>query len=92
MQQFLNIIKFSTKNHETWNNMAASYTKLGQKDKAHFVFQEAIKYDYENWKIWENYLWVIIQFKTKNSIFFYRLALIVDTLTKLLKHIIDYLI
>ncbi|RMZ94282.1 tetratricopeptide repeat 27 [Brachionus plicatilis] len=47
-------------NHETWNNLAASYTKLGQKDKAHFVFQEAIKYDYENWKIWENYLWTSI--------------------------------
>ncbi len=21
------------------------------------MFQEALKYDYENWKVWENYLW-----------------------------------
>ena len=46
-------------NHETWNNLAASYLKLNQKDKAHSVFTEALKVDYENWKIWENFLWVI---------------------------------
>lgn len=50
--------------------MAASYTKLGQKDKAHFVFQEAIKYDYENWKIWENYLWVIIKKNLKKNVLY----------------------
>ena len=30
---------------------------LSHRDKAHDVFQEALKYDYENWKVWENYLW-----------------------------------
>lgn len=63
---------FFKQNHETWNNLAASYTKLGQKDKAHFVFQEAIKFDYENWKIWENYLWVFEKkIKLKPLIFRY---------------------
>ena len=37
--------------------MAASYLKMKQKDKAHAVFREALKVDYENWKIWENFLW-----------------------------------
>lgn len=43
--------------HETWNNLAAAYIKNNQKDKAHTILQEAIKQDYENWKVWENYLW-----------------------------------
>lgn len=40
--------------------MAAAYIKNNQKDKAYTVLQEALKHDYENWKIWENYLWVIM--------------------------------
>ena len=36
------------------------------RNKAHAVFQEALKYDYENWKIWENFLWVSV----KKEIFF----------------------
>jgi tetratricopeptide (TPR) repeat protein len=44
-------------NFETWNNLAAAYIKSNQKDKAHTILQEAIKQDYENWKVWENYLW-----------------------------------
>ena len=43
--------------HETWNNLAASYIKLNDKNKAHAVFQEALKFDYDNAKIWENFLW-----------------------------------
>lgn len=43
--------------HETWNNLAAAYIKLNDKNKAHAVFQEALKYDYDNVKVWENFLW-----------------------------------
>ena len=28
------------------------------RDKAHSVFLEAIKCNYDNWKVWENFLWV----------------------------------
>ena len=38
------------------------------RNKAHAVFQEALKYDYENWKIWENFLWVGVK---KNSLLEY---------------------
>ncbi|CAF3109580.1 unnamed protein product [Rotaria sp. Silwood2] len=44
-------------NFEAWNNLAACHTKLKQKDKAHKVFLEAIKCNYDNWKVWENFLW-----------------------------------
>ncbi|CAF1483268.1 unnamed protein product [Adineta ricciae] len=44
-------------NFEAWNNLAACHTKLKQKDKAHKVFMEAIKCNYDNWKVWENFLW-----------------------------------
>ena len=43
--------------HEVWNNLAASYIKMKEKNKAHAVFQEALKYAYDNAKIWENFLW-----------------------------------
>ncbi len=28
------------------------------RDKAHKVFVEAIKCNYDNWRVWENFLWV----------------------------------
>ncbi|CAF2114729.1 unnamed protein product [Rotaria magnacalcarata] len=46
-----------TDNFEAWNNLAACHIKLKQKDKAHKVFLEAIKCNYDNWKVWENFLW-----------------------------------
>jgi hypothetical protein len=34
------------------------------RDKAHKVFVEAIKCNYDNWRVWENFLWVcLIEFK-----------------------------
>ncbi len=30
------------------------------RDKAHKVFVEAIKCNYDNWKVWENFLWVCL--------------------------------
>lgn len=43
--------------HEVWNNLAASYIKMNEKNKAHGVFIEALKHAYDNGKIWENFLW-----------------------------------
>ncbi|XP_052862929.1 tetratricopeptide repeat protein 27 [Anopheles cruzii] len=49
---------------ESWNNLAKAYVKLGEKDRAHKILQEALKCNYNNWMVWENYLLVSVD--TKN--------------------------
>lgn len=44
--------------YESWNNLAKAYIKLGEKDRAHKILQESLKCNFNNWKIWENYLFV----------------------------------
>ncbi len=46
--------KMLLQNFEAWNNLSNSYIKLGQKARAWKVLQEAVKCDYDNWKIWDN--------------------------------------
>lgn len=43
---------------EAWNNLAQAYLKLGNKRCAFHALKEAIRCDYENWKVWENFLFV----------------------------------
>ena len=43
-------------NFEAWNNLANAYIKQGQKARAWKVLQEAVKCDYDNWKVWDNIL------------------------------------
>lgn len=45
---------------ESWNNLAMAYIKMGQKPRAHKILQEALKCNFNNWKIWENYLLVSV--------------------------------
>jgi len=45
---------------ESWNNLAKAYINLGDKKRAHKVFHEAIKCNFNNWKIWENFLFVSV--------------------------------
>lgn len=47
---------FLLKNFEAWNNLSNAYIKLGQKSRAWKVLQEAVKADYDNWRIWDNIL------------------------------------
>ncbi|XP_065076866.1 tetratricopeptide repeat protein 27 [Ochlerotatus camptorhynchus] len=49
---------------EPWNNLAMAYIKLGDKKRAHKVLQEALKCNFNNWKVWDNFLAVSID--TKN--------------------------
>ena len=37
---------------EAWNNLAKCYAKLGQKSRAWSALQEAVKCQYETWKVW----------------------------------------
>lgn len=39
---------------EAWNNIAKCYINLGQKVRAWRALQEAVKCNFENWKVWDN--------------------------------------
>jgi len=41
-------------NFETWNNLGNCYIRMGQKERAWRVLLEAVKCDYDNWKVWDN--------------------------------------
>ena len=43
-------------NYEAWNNIAHAYIRLGQKDRAWKTLQEALRFSFDNWKIWDNFL------------------------------------
>lgn len=45
---------FIFQSFEAWNNLAKAYIKLGQKDRAWRALQEAVKCNYDNWKVWDN--------------------------------------
>ncbi|XP_058464178.1 tetratricopeptide repeat protein 27 [Malaya genurostris] len=49
---------------ESWNNLAKAYIKLGDKKRAHKILQEALKCNFNNWKVWDNYL--VVSIDTKN--------------------------
>uniref|UniRef100_A0A182K977 TPR_REGION domain-containing protein n=1 Tax=Anopheles christyi TaxID=43041 RepID=A0A182K977_9DIPT len=51
---------FESHGFEPWNNLAKAYIMLGEKSRAHKVLQEALKCNYSNWKVWENYLLVSV--------------------------------
>ncbi|XP_057377095.1 tetratricopeptide repeat protein 27-like isoform X1 [Daphnia carinata] len=50
----------NSESFEAWNNVAKCYTKLGQKTRAWKALQEAVKCNYDNWKIWDNLMVVSI--------------------------------
>lgn len=51
---YLLCICLSFQSFEAWNNLAKAYIKLGQKDRAWRALQEAVKCNYDNWKVWDN--------------------------------------
>ena len=50
------VLQFDTDSFEAWNNLSKAYIKLGDKERAMKTLQEAIKCNFEQWKIWENYI------------------------------------
>lgn len=46
--------------YESWNNLAKAYLNLGDKRRAHKILTEALRCNYDNWKVWENFLIVSI--------------------------------
>lgn len=57
---YLRYTQLEPNGFESWNNLAKCFIKLGNKKRAHKVLQEALKCNFENWKIWENFLFVSI--------------------------------
>lgn len=39
-----------------WNNLSKAYIKLNQKERAWRTLREAIKCNYEEWKVWDNFM------------------------------------
>ncbi|KAI2796359.1 Tetratricopeptide repeat domain 27 [Blomia tropicalis] len=54
------VLQFEENSFEAWNNLSKAYIKLGDKPRAMRTLQEAIKCNFENWKIWDNYIAVAI--------------------------------
>lgn len=44
-----------------WNNLSKAYIKLNQKERAWRTLREAIKCNFEEWKIWENFMIVSVE-------------------------------
>lgn len=57
---YLRYTQLEPNGFESWNNLAKCFIKLGNKQRAHKVLQEALKCNFDNWKIWENFLLVSI--------------------------------
>lgn len=46
--------------YESWNNLAKAYLNLGDKRRAHKILTESLRCNYNNWKVWENFLIVSV--------------------------------
>lgn len=40
--------------YEIWNNLAKAYVELGLKHRAYKALKEAVRHNYDNWKLWDN--------------------------------------
>ncbi|KAB0796138.1 hypothetical protein PPYR_10199 [Photinus pyralis] len=47
-------------NFQAWNNLAKTYIKLGHKRAAHQALHDAIKCNFDNWKVWDNLMVVSV--------------------------------
>ena len=45
-------------NFEAWSNLATAQARLGKKRMAYLTVKDALKCNYENWRLWENCLLV----------------------------------
>ncbi|XP_013194143.2 tetratricopeptide repeat protein 27 [Amyelois transitella] len=43
---------------EAWNNLAKVYVNQGDKNRAYRALMEALRFNYDNWKLWENVIMV----------------------------------
>ena len=55
---FTRVIALEPEDPETWANIASIYIRQKRKFDAHRALKESLRISYDNWKIWENYLYV----------------------------------
>lgn len=58
---YRNITYIDDTNFLAWNNLSKAYIKLNQKERAWRTLREAIKCNFEEWKIWDNFMNVSIE-------------------------------
>ncbi|KFM69476.1 Tetratricopeptide repeat protein 27, partial [Stegodyphus mimosarum] len=59
-QAYRQVVSLDQDNFEAWNNLSNAYIKTKQKVRAWRSLQEALKCNYEEWRVWENFLLVSI--------------------------------
>ncbi|KAK5642026.1 hypothetical protein RI129_008193 [Pyrocoelia pectoralis] len=55
-------------NFQAWNNLAKTYIKLGNKHAAHQALHDAIKCNFDNWKVWDNLMVVSVDVKAFSDV------------------------
>ncbi|KAF8768454.1 tetratricopeptide repeat protein 27-like [Argiope bruennichi] len=50
------VVLLDPDNFEAWNNLSNAYIRSQQKERAWRSLQEALKCNYEEWRVWENFL------------------------------------
>lgn len=56
VRAYRRFVEFEPDVFEAWNNLSKAYIKLDRKMAAYSTLQEALKCNYEEWRLWENYL------------------------------------
>lgn len=58
---YRNITYFDDSNFLAWNNLSKAYIRMNQMERAWRTLKEAIKCNYDEWKIWENFIYVAME-------------------------------
>ena len=56
MDAYVHYVSLEPDGYMGWNNLAQSYIKLQQKRQAHKCLMNALRCEYENWHMWENFM------------------------------------
>ena len=57
-QAYRDYCSLESDNFEAWNNLSKCYIMMKQKERAWRVMQEAVRCDFDNWKVWDNILMI----------------------------------
>lgn len=52
-QAYLRYTHLEPNGFESWNNLAKALIKLGDKKRAHKILTEALRCNFNNWKVWK---------------------------------------
>lgn len=55
---FSRVVSLNHENAEGWSNLASVYIRQRKRNDAFVALRQALKQEYENWKIWQNYLYI----------------------------------